>query len=144
MTDRRRQPAPGDHAERAERSRPPRRGPGELEAEVLNLLWSSGGARTATWTQQQLGDDLAYSTVVTIMSRLYEKGLLTRVRQGRSYAYRPVADEAGLAARRMRQVLDREHDRAAVLASFVSDLSDEDERTLRALLRRQAAGEPGG
>ncbi|HSA51578.1 MAG TPA: BlaI/MecI/CopY family transcriptional regulator [Yinghuangia sp.] len=141
MTDPRQPRPPGT---RADRVRAARRGPGELEAEVLNLLWSQREARTATWAQQQLGDDLAYSTVVTIMSRLYEKGLLTRIRQGRSYAYRPVSDEAGLAARRMRQVLDREHDRAAVLASFVSDLSDEDERTLRALLGRQAPGAPEG
>lgn len=115
-----------------------RRGPGELEAAVLGLLLASEGARTATWVQDRIGDDLAYSTVVTIMSRLYDKGLLTRTRDGRSYAYRPVSDEAGLAARRMRQVLDREDDRAAVLASFVSDLSVEDERTLRDLLRRGA------
>ncbi|WTW99601.1 BlaI/MecI/CopY family transcriptional regulator [Streptomycetaceae bacterium NBC_01309] len=131
MTDRRRR-GPGS-APRA-----PRRGPGELEAAVLGLLWASDAPRTATWVQQRIGDDLAYSTVVTIMSRLYDKGLLTRSRHGRSYAYQPVSDEAGLAARRMRQVLDREDDRAAVLASFISDLSDEDERTLRDLLRREA------
>ncbi|MDI2126163.1 BlaI/MecI/CopY family transcriptional regulator [Yinghuangia seranimata] len=113
-----------------------RRGPGELEAEVLALLWVADGARTATEVQDALGAGLAYSTVVTIMSRLHDKGLLSRTRRGRSYAYRPVADEAGLAARRMRQVLDRESDRAAVLASFVSDLSAEDEATLRELLGR--------
>ncbi|WTW92105.1 BlaI/MecI/CopY family transcriptional regulator [Streptomycetaceae bacterium NBC_01309] len=126
------------HSESGGRSRGARRGPGELEAEILALLWTSGGARTSTWAQEQLGGELAYSTVVTIMSRLYEKGLLTRVRDGRSYAYEPVVDEAGIAARRMRQVLDRESDRAAVLASFVSDLSDEDERTLRQALDRAA------
>ncbi|WP_436772800.1 BlaI/MecI/CopY family transcriptional regulator [Yinghuangia sp. YIM S09857] len=113
-----------------------RRGPGELEGEVLALLWTAGEPRTATWAQEQLGGGLAYSTVVTIMSRLYEKGLLTRVRVGRSYAYLPLMDEAGIAARRMRQVLEQEPDRAAVLASFVSDLSDEDEQTLRHLLER--------
>ncbi|MCF2533680.1 BlaI/MecI/CopY family transcriptional regulator [Yinghuangia soli] len=126
------------------RARAQRRGPGELESAVLALLWTSGEARTATWAQEQLGGDLAYSTVVTIMSRLYDKGLLTRSRYGRSYAYRPVADEAGVAALRMRQVLDRESDRAAVLASFVSDLSDEDERTLRDLLGALADDRPGG
>ena len=117
-----------------------RRGHGELEAEVLTLLWAGDAPRTATWVQERLGSDLAYTTVVTIMSRLHDKGLLTRERAGRSYAYRPVADEAGMAARRMRQVLDRESDRVAVLASFVSGLSADDERTLRALL--QAAVDP--
>ncbi|WP_436789692.1 BlaI/MecI/CopY family transcriptional regulator [Yinghuangia sp. YIM S10712] len=129
--------------EPAGQTRPVRRGPGELEGEVLALLWTSGGARTATWVQGRLDGGLAYSTVVTIMSRLYDKGLLTRTRDGRSYAYEPVSDEAGIAARRMRQVLDQENDRAAVLASFVSDLSDEDERTLRELLRRHSADDLG-
>lgn len=114
----------------------PRRGKGMLEAEVLAQLWISEEPRTAAWVQAQLGGALAYSTVVTIMSRLYEKGSLTRVREGRAYAYLPVADEAGLAARRMRKVLDQERDRAAVLASFVSALSAEDEETLRHLLDR--------
>lgn len=114
----------------------PRRGKGMLEAEVLALLWTSDEPRTATWVQAQLGGVLAYSTVVTIMSRLYDKGSLSRVRDGRAYAYLPVADEAGLAARRMRKVLDQERDRAAVLASFVSELSAEDEETLRHLLDR--------
>jgi predicted transcriptional regulator len=76
----------------------------------------------------------AYSTVVTTLSRLYGKGTLSRVRHGRGYAYEPVADEAGLAARRMRQVLDSEADRRTVLARFVSDLSADDERELLKLL----------
>lgn len=45
-----------------------------------------------------------------------------------------MADEAGLAALRMRKVLDGEPDRGAVLASFVTALSPDDERLLRALL----------
>lgn len=118
------------------RQQSPRRGKGMLEAEVLALLWTSDEPRTAAWVQAHLGGALAYSTVVTIMSRLYEKGSLSRVRDGRAYAYLPVADEAGLAARRMRKVLDQERDRAAVLASFVSELSVEDEETLRHLLDR--------
>lgn len=113
-----------------------RRGKGMLEAEVLALLWTSETPRTAHWVQVELGGQLAYSTVVTILSRLYEKGSLSRVREGRAYAYLPVADEAGLAARRMCKVLDQESDRTAVLASFVSELSAEDEETLRLLLER--------
>lgn len=114
-----------------------RRGKGMLEAEVLALLWTSKTPRTAHWVQVELGGGrLAYSTVVTILSRLYEKGSLSRVREGRAYAYLPVADEAGLAARRMCKVLDQESDRTAVLASFVSELSAEDEETLRLLLER--------
>lgn len=78
--------------------------------------------------------ELAYTTVVTILTRLHEKGAVTREKQGRSFAYAPVEDEAGLAARRMGKLLDAHGDHARVLARFVSHLSDADERTLRALL----------
>jgi predicted transcriptional regulator len=84
--------------------------------------------------QQQLGNDLAYTTVVTILTRLTAKGLLARTKVGRAYAYAPVSDIPGLAARRMVQVMDGEPDREAVLARFVDSLTDGDERLLRELL----------
>jgi predicted transcriptional regulator len=116
-----------------------RRGHGALEAEVLAALWSSRAPLTASAVKRELGGTLAYSTVVTILSRLHAKGVLDRTPHGRAFAYTPVADEPGLAARRMRQVLDAESDRRRVLARFVSDLSDEDERLLRSLLAQESA-----
>ena len=111
-----------------------RRAAGELEAEVLAVLLRADVALTPGDVSAHLGGGLAYSTVVTILSRLHAKGVLTRRRTRRAYAYAPVADESGLAARRMRQVLDGEADRAAVLEHFVSDLSERDEQLLRNLL----------
>jgi predicted transcriptional regulator len=102
----------------------------------LATLWAAGEPLTAGEVQTRLGDTLAYSTVVTILSRLNVKGTLMREQRGRAYAYRPVADEPGLAARRMRQVLDGETNRKQVLARFVSDLSGEDEQVLRRLLEQ--------
>lgn len=112
-----------------------RRGPGELESEVLATLWSTDEPLTAAEVQAELGDDLAYSTVVTILTRLHDKGVLAREKRGRAYAYAPVADEAGLAARRMQEVLEAGPDRDAVLARFVSELPPDDEGVLRELLR---------
>lgn len=91
---------------------------------------------TAGWVQERLGDDLAYTTVITILTRLLAKGAVTREREGRSFVWTPASDEAGLAARRMRKVLDGERDREAVLASFVMSLAPDDERLLRELLGR--------
>lgn len=118
------------------RQRPRRRGQGELEALVLSALREAEGPATAGWVQQRLGGDLAYTTVVTILTRLLAKGAVTRERSGRSFVWTPAADLAGLAARRMRKVLDAESDREAVLASFVTSLGPEDERLLRELLDR--------
>ena len=112
-----------------------KRGQGELEAQVLSALRAAPGPATAAWVQRWLGGDLAHTTIVTILSRLHTKQTVTRRRSGRSYVWSPAADDAGLAAQRMRRVLDSEHDRNAVLTSFVSSLSAEDERLMRELLR---------
>ncbi|OAR22668.1 CopY family transcriptional regulator [Streptomyces sp. ERV7] len=110
-----------------------RRGQGELEAQVLAELRNAAGPVTAGWVRERIGGALAYTTVVTILSRLHAKQSVTRERAGRSFVWTP-ADEAGLAALRMRKVLDGEPDRGAVLASFVTALSPDDERLLRTLL----------
>ncbi|MFI2907450.1 BlaI/MecI/CopY family transcriptional regulator [Streptomyces sp. PDY-4] len=118
--------------EQRERSR--RRGQGELEALVLAALREADGPATAGWVQERVGDDLAYTTVITILTRLLAKGVVTRERAGRSFSWTPASDQAGLAASRMRKVLDAESDREAVLASFVTGLGPDDERLLRGLL----------
>lgn len=121
---------------RTERDNGARRAPGKLEAEVLALLWEAGEPVSAGEVQRRLSGELAYTTVVTILSRLHDEGVLTREKQGRSFAYQPVEDEAGLAARRMRRMLNREPDRGSVLARFVSGLSESDERVVLEVLRR--------
>ena len=118
----------------AERPVPCRRGAGELEAAVLDVLQRSGASLSPGEVRERLGDELAYTTVVTILSRLHAKGILIRHKSGRAFRYAPVADEPGLAARRMARVLDGEQDREAVLARFVSALSETDEELLRKML----------
>ncbi|MFE1902268.1 BlaI/MecI/CopY family transcriptional regulator [Streptomyces gardneri] len=127
-------------AEQEDHDTPPRRrGQGELEAQVLTALRQAPGARTAGWVQERLGGDLAYTTVITILTRLHVKGAVSRERVGRSFEWTAVADEAGLAALRMRKVLDGEADRETVLARFVTALSPHDERLLRDLLAQEPA-----
>jgi len=111
-----------------------RRAAGELEAAVLTVLQAAGSPLSPGEVRDRLGGDLAYTTVVTTLSRLHGKGVLDRRKAGRAFVYRPVADEPGLAARRMARVLDAEPDREAVLARFVSGLSGTDEELLRRML----------
>jgi predicted transcriptional regulator len=111
-----------------------RRPGGALEAEVLTLLQSARRPLTPGEVLPRVDGGLSYSTVVTVLSRLCDKGLLTRSKQGRAYAYAPVADGHGLTARRMRQALESDSDREAVLSRFVEDLSAGDEELLRHLL----------
>jgi len=106
---------------------------------VLAVLQAAGSPMSPGEVRDRLGSGLAYTTVVTILSRLHAKGVLDRRKAGRAFVYMPVADEPGLAARRMARMLDAEPDREAVLARFVSGLSGKDEELLRRML-----GEAGG
>jgi predicted transcriptional regulator len=116
---------------------PARRAAGALEAEVLGILREAGGPLNPGEVRQRVasgqGGELSYSTVVTIVSRLHDKGLLARQRAGRGFTY-TLVDEASVAASRMRQALGSGSDRDAVLTRFVSGLSGRDTLLLRRLL----------
>jgi predicted transcriptional regulator len=118
-----------------------RRESGGLESEVLATLWSADKPLTAGDVALALGDDLAYTTVQTILARLHAKGAVHREQVGRAHAYRPVLDKAGLAANRMRAMLDRGGDHAAVLTRFIGTLTPDEEATLAQLLsQHQSSG----
>ncbi|MFE2985627.1 BlaI/MecI/CopY family transcriptional regulator [Streptomyces sp. NPDC056910] len=116
-----------------------RRARGELESGVLAALWAADQPLTARQVLERLPGDLAYTTVLTILSRLHDKGMLVRHPAGRGYAYAPVRDEASETAVRMHSLLERGSDREAVLTRFVSELSQEDEQLLHRLLGEQDA-----
>ncbi|WP_172381092.1 BlaI/MecI/CopY family transcriptional regulator [Streptomyces sp. MNP-20] len=111
-----------------------RRPAGELEAAVLAALWAADGPLTPGQVQAGLARDLARTTVTTILTRLFDKGVVDRARHGRGFAYHPVQDAPGLTARRMHTELDRDADRESVLARFVAQLTPDDEQLLRQLL----------
>jgi predicted transcriptional regulator len=110
-----------------------RREMGALEAEVLSELWAFGAPATPAEVLDALDTDLAYTTVMTILTRLWQKGLVKRQRQGRAYAYAPVMSEAEFTARRMRAVLAAASDRDAALSRFVGALSAREVKAVRAL-----------
>ena len=118
---------------------------GALEREVLACLAAAGRPLSPGEVRAELGDDLAYTTVMTTLSRLHAKGALSRQRAGRGYAYGlpggPDAAQASMTAHRMLQLLDGGEDRAGVLSRFVADLRPEDEELLNGLL---AAGPDSG
>src|SRR3954447_2550307 len=116
-----------------------RRERGDLENEVLAALAAAGRPLTPGEGLAALERDLAYTTVMTTLSRLHTKDAVTRERSGRAYAYAP-ADTATAAARRMRRLLDGDADRAVVLARFLDELDPGDVPVLQRLL---AEADPG-
>ena len=116
-----------------------RRPSGGLESEALAALWASSRPLTPAEVKDELGGDLAYTTVMTALTRLHEKGEVRREKTGRAFAYAPVRGEAETAAARMRELLGSGADREAVLARFVGSLSAEEEKVLTELLREAPA-----
>lgn len=112
-----------------------RRPDGGLEQDVLRTLWANPDApMTPGDVNRELGEQLAYTTVMTVLTRLWNKGLLERVQVGRAYAYRPVMSESALVGQRMSEALATSGDRHSALTQFVEQLSAKDVRHLRRLL----------
>jgi predicted transcriptional regulator len=105
-----------------------------LEHEVLAVLLAAGEPMTAAQVRSAMGNSLAYTTVLTVLSRLADKGLALRERRGRAHVYTPIRDGSEVTAMRMRRLLDADDDRAAVLARFVGSLTDADEAILLEML----------
>lgn len=110
---------------------------GELEAAVMEVLWDSGGWLTPGEVHDVLSRRrvLTYTTVMTILVRLWRKGRLERERDGRAYAYRPLQSREEHAASRMNEWLEAVRDRPRTLAHFLSSLSGEERTQLRRLLQ---------
>ncbi len=109
----------------------------DRELDVMAVLWELGAATVAE-VRGRLPDDLAYTTVLTVLRILEEKGYVEHEEVGKAYRYRPkVGREAAerSAVRRLVRKLFRGSPEL-LLTQLVSDrsLKEEDLRRLRALL----------
>lgn len=111
---------------------------GELEAQVLSVLWDAEGWLTPGNVHAVVGRGrpLAYTTVMTILVRLWQKGVVERRREGRAFAYHPVQSRAEHAGERMRQMLATAGNRSAALAHFVGAMTPSERAQLRKALSR--------
>ena len=110
---------------------------GELEAQTMNILWDADGWMTPRDVHAAITTPrrpLAYTTVMTILVRLWQKEMLDRQMAGRAYAYRPVTSRDEWAAQRMRQVLEGSGDRLVTLNHFVDSISAKEATQLRRVL----------
>jgi predicted transcriptional regulator len=125
-----------------------RREPGALERELFAAIAAAGRPLTPAEALAALDQPLAYTTVMSTLARLHDKGALSRTPAGRSFAYAPAVGpdtlDATLTARQMTRVLDRGANRAEALARFVADLGPDDERLLAELLHAHPRPGAGG
>lgn len=112
---------------------------GPLEAELLAVLWRNGGWLSAPEVHEQLASvrPVGYTTVSTVLIRLWHKGLLERVRDGRAFAYRPLQTKEQFTAARMARLLIGIDDRPGALSWFLGLLGADERAQLRRLLKRE-------
>ena len=79
---------------------------GELEREVLNLVWKHGSS-SAEAVQKLLGKPLKDSTVRTVLRRLEEKGYLSHTVDNRTFIYKASEARGKAAARAVKRIVDR-------------------------------------
>ena len=116
----------------------------DRELDIMSILWRRGTATVAE-VRDELGDSLAYTSVLSAMQTLEEKGFVGHDTEGRAYRYYPLVavEQAGESA--LGRVLDKIFHGSAesLLAQLVSDRSipPEELKRMRKLLEDQLEGQ---
>lgn len=112
----------------------------ERELDVMNVLWDEGSA-TVTEVKEALHDDLAYTTVLTILRTLEEKGYVTHEEEGRAHRYLPAVERDNAAQSALGRMLKKLFGGSPemMLTHLVAEkkLSQEDLKRMRKLIDAQ-------
>ncbi len=115
----------------------------DLEADIMEIVWSLGWAEFsvgAVHKKLEANRDIAYTTVMTTVGRLFGKGLLERRRDGRRYLYTPVMGKDQFLRAMARDVLGSllktgEHQMEALLMEEVAEADSDELDRLEAMIR---------
>jgi predicted transcriptional regulator len=77
-----------------------------LELKIMQVLWRLGPSQVQA-VQQELGGDLAYTTVQTMLNLLHRKGRVTRQMRRRAYEYRAAVTEEKAIRTAVADLIDR-------------------------------------
>ena len=109
----------------------------DRELDVMSVLWDAESA-TVAQVRERLADDLAYTTVLTVLRTLEQKGYVGHTGEGRAHRYHPLVKRAAAGRSALSRLVDKVFDGSPelLLTQLVSDkhLSDEELRRLRKLL----------
>jgi predicted transcriptional regulator len=115
---------------------------GELERAVMNELWARPEGAFARELATVLPSRPAHTTVLTILDRLTNKGLVRRQREGRAHRYHALQTKDAHVAELMREAFDGAGDRQSALAYFLDSVTPADHVALRRAL--EALDDGGG
>ncbi len=109
----------------------------DRELDVMSVLWDIGPATVAD-VRERIADELAYTTVLTVLRTLEQKGYVGHTEDGRAHRYKPLVKREVAGRTALRRLLEKVFDGSPelLLTQLVSDknLSDEELRRLRKLL----------
>jgi predicted transcriptional regulator len=117
----------------------------DLEADVMDVVWSRNLDDFAVGDVLRVLErrrDIAYTTVMTTLGRLHEKGLLDRHKDGKRYVYSPRMTREEFLQDTAREVLDGLEEvgaqqALALLAEKVSEASPDELDELEQMIRRR-------
>jgi len=113
---------------------------GDRELEIMGVLWELG-AGTVAEVRAKLPDDLAYTTVLTILRNLEEKGFVTHEAEGRAFRYMPAVARQSARRTALTRLIDTlfHGSPEQLLAHMVADrtLSPNDLRKLNRQLQKK-------
>ena len=119
----------------------------DRELDVMAVLWERGPSTVAE-VRAALKDDLAYTTVLTVLRVLESKGHVTHEEEGRAHRYEAVVAREAASRSALRRILGKlfQGSPEEVLMQLVSerDVSEKDLRRMREILDRELEreGEP--
>ena len=106
---------------------------GPLEERLLEVLWERGNATVRDLVEGGC-QDLAYTTVMTTLDRMFKKSLLTRAAEGRAFRYTPRLSREEMhkevAGEALRQLLDASPASSLPLSYLLEILTEHDARLL--------------
>ncbi len=117
--------------------------PTELELEILKILWRDEPL-TGRDVRDRLAEtrELAYTSVMTIMGIMENKGYVKRKKTGKAFIYSPRVTEAATKKRMLRDVVDRVYEGStmSVVVNLLesADIDPDELEQLRALIRRKS------
>ena len=103
---------------------------GDLQHDVMETLWSDEEWLTPRQVSERVSGDRAYTTIMTVLRRLAEQGILERRRRGRAFEYRAVLTHDDFYADRLANVLGDSENAELTLARFVDQLTPAQRREI--------------
>lgn len=113
----------------------------DRELMIMDILWDEGSA-TVKEARKRLGEDMPYTSVLSIFQTLEDKGHISHEREGRAYRYHPLVERREAGQKALRYVLDRlfKGSPGALVTSLVSEeeVSEDEMEELSRILEERS------